>query len=52
VAFPWNGEKRDNFDIHVLMIGTGARLHLMQCPAIDYSPTWSPDGREFRDGQI
>ena len=46
VAFTWNGEKRDNFDIYVKLIGTGGPpLRLTSNPADDYSPAWSPDGR-------
>ena len=46
VAFSWDGEKRDNQDIYVKLIGTGGPpLRLTTDPAADYSPAWSPDGR-------
>jgi Tol biopolymer transport system component/tRNA A-37 threonylcarbamoyl transferase component Bud32 len=46
VAFFWNGEKQDNFDIYVKMIGTnGPPLRLTSDPALDHDPAWSPDGR-------
>jgi eukaryotic-like serine/threonine-protein kinase len=46
VAFHWNGEKQDNFDIYVKLIGTsGPPLRLTTDPAEDYWPAWSPDGR-------
>ena len=45
VAFSWNGEKQDNFDIYVKVIGTEPPLPLTTNPAKDYSPAWSPDGR-------
>jgi Tol biopolymer transport system component/tRNA A-37 threonylcarbamoyl transferase component Bud32 len=46
VAFTWDGEKRDNFDIYVKLIGpAGPPLRLTTDPAHDYSPAWSPDGR-------
>ena len=45
VAFSWNGEKQDNFDIYVKVIGTEPPLPLTTNPAEDYSPAWSPDGR-------
>jgi Tol biopolymer transport system component/predicted Ser/Thr protein kinase len=46
VAFHWNGEKQDNFDIYVKMIGTnGPPLRLTTDAAVDHSPAWSPDGR-------
>jgi Tol biopolymer transport system component len=45
VAFAWNGEKQENFDIYVKMIGSGSPLQLTADPQPDVSPTWSPDGR-------
>jgi serine/threonine protein kinase len=45
IAFSWNGEKQDNFDIYVKLIGPGAPLRLTTNPADDSWPTWSPDGR-------
>ena len=46
VAFVWNGEKQDNEDIYVKMIGTnGPPLRLTTDAAPDYGPAWSPDGR-------
>jgi eukaryotic-like serine/threonine-protein kinase len=46
VAFAWNGEKRDNYDIYVKMIGTnGPPLRLTTDAAQDRYPAWSPDGR-------
>jgi eukaryotic-like serine/threonine-protein kinase len=48
VAFVWNGEKQNNFDIYVKLIGTaGPPLRLTTDPATDYSPAWSPDGRHI-----
>jgi len=44
VAFYWNGEKQDNFDIYVKLIGAETPLRLTTNPAMDHSPTWSPDG--------
>ena len=46
VAFAWNGDKQDNFDIYVKLIGTsGPPLRLTTDPFPDYDPAWSPDGR-------
>jgi Tol biopolymer transport system component len=45
VAFAWNGEKQDNFDIYVKQIGEGTLLRLTSDPKPDLSPAWSPDGR-------
>ncbi len=46
VAFVWNGEKQDNFDVYAKMIGTnGPPLRLTTDPGLDHHPAWSPDGR-------
>jgi DNA-binding winged helix-turn-helix (wHTH) protein len=45
VAFVWNGENRENFDIYVKMVGAGAPVRLTTNPAPDVYPAWSPDGR-------
>jgi Tol biopolymer transport system component/serine/threonine protein kinase len=46
VAFTWDGEKRDNWDIYLKLVGTGGPpLRLTTDRADDFSPAWSPDGR-------
>jgi Tol biopolymer transport system component len=46
VAFSWDGEKQDNWDVYVKLIGTpGPPLRLTTDPGPDWSPAWSPDGR-------
>src|SRR2546425_276249 len=45
IAFTWDGEKGDNVDIYVKLIGEGTPLRLTTDPAPDRNPTWSPDGR-------
>lgn len=45
VAFAWNGEKQDNFDVYVVTIGSGTPRRVTTDPAHDFSPAWSPDGR-------
>ena len=45
VAFPWDGEKQDNFDIYVKVVGQDPPLRRTTDPAMDGSPAWSPDGR-------
>ena len=47
VAFHWNGEKEDNSDIYVKLIGSGRPLRLTTDPALDLAPAWSPDGRSI-----
>ena len=44
VAFTWNGEKQDKWDIYVKQIGVEPPFRLTSDSAIDYSPAWSPDG--------
>ena len=45
IAFSWNGEKEDNFDIYVKLIGAGTPLRLTTNPANDSVPAFPPDGR-------
>jgi serine/threonine protein kinase/WD40 repeat protein len=45
VAFSWDGEKQDNYDIYVKLVDGGAPLRLTTNPAPDIYPAWSPDGR-------
>ena len=45
VAFVWNGEKQDNFDIYVKFVDGGMPLRLTTNAAGEGSPAWSPDGR-------
>jgi Tol biopolymer transport system component/predicted Ser/Thr protein kinase len=45
IAFAWDGEKGDNWDIYVKLIGTEKPLRLTTDPGEDTSPSWSPDGR-------
>jgi Tol biopolymer transport system component len=47
VAYAWSGPSDDNWDVYVRPIGAGtAALRLTQDPANDWSPVWSPDGRQ------
>ena len=45
VAFAWDGERGENFDIYVQLVNAGAPLRLTSNPADEYEPAWSPDGR-------
>jgi Tol biopolymer transport system component len=47
VAFAWNGEKGDNFDIYVKQVDTGTPHRLTTHPADDSFPAWSPDGNHI-----
>jgi Tol biopolymer transport system component len=52
VAFSWNGQKEDNYDIYVKQIGRDAPIRLTTDPAKDFSPAWSPDGRTIAFGRL
>jgi Tol biopolymer transport system component/tRNA A-37 threonylcarbamoyl transferase component Bud32 len=47
VAFTWNGEQQDNFDIYVTIVGSSEVRRLTSDPAPDSYPRWSPDGRQI-----
>ena len=47
MAFKWSGERSDNDDIYVKMIGSSEVLRLTTDPAPDGVPSWSPDGRQI-----
>jgi Tol biopolymer transport system component/predicted Ser/Thr protein kinase len=47
VAFSWNGDKQDNFDIYVRLVAGGTPLRLTTNPAPDVAPSWSPDGTQI-----
>ena len=47
VAFIWIGERNDNYDVYVQLIGAGTPLRLTADPAPEFSPAWSPDGRNL-----
>jgi Tol biopolymer transport system component len=44
VAFVWNGENGDNFDIYVKLVDSGTPHRLTTHPGHDAFPCWSPDG--------
>ena len=47
VVFTWNGEKQDNYDLYIKLIGGGDPLRLTRHPAYDTMAAWSPDGRQI-----
>jgi len=47
VAFSWDGDKGDNFDIYVKLLGETSALRLTTDPAADRYPAWSPDGKRI-----
>ncbi|MBI1786247.1 MAG: PD40 domain-containing protein [Acidobacteria bacterium] len=55
VAFAWDGESGDNYDIYVKLVDGGTQIQLTKHPADDTAPAWSPDGRYIaflREGAI
>jgi Tol biopolymer transport system component/DNA-binding winged helix-turn-helix (wHTH) protein len=55
VAFSWDGERQDNFDIYVKLVDRSDATRLTSDPARDSFPAWSPDGRHIafvREGTI
>jgi len=47
VAFAWDGERQDNFDIYVKLVGSSEVRRLTVDPAPDFAPQWSPDGESI-----
>jgi Tol biopolymer transport system component/DNA-binding winged helix-turn-helix (wHTH) protein len=48
VAYSWAGPADDNWDIYVKAVGTDTTsLRLTENPDLDWSPVWSPDGRQI-----
>ena len=47
VAFAWNGDTQDNWDIYVKMVGSADVRRLSTNPAVEVNPIWSPDHRQI-----
>ncbi|MEO6236026.1 MAG: winged helix-turn-helix domain-containing protein [Vicinamibacterales bacterium] len=47
VAFQWDGERRDNWDIYVKLLDSSPVRRLTTDAAPDLSPQWSPDGQQI-----
>jgi len=47
VAFAWDGERENNFDIYVMLVGSAHPVRLTSDPGADLAPQWSPDGRRI-----
>ena len=48
VAFAWNGEAQDNFDIYVQLVGSRRTAQRLTTePAFEVNPVWSPDDMQI-----
>ena len=47
VAFSWDGQNQDNFDIYVKTVSSGPPRRLTRDTAADTAPAWSPDGKSI-----
>jgi Tol biopolymer transport system component len=47
IAFAWDGEKGDNLDIYVKLVGDTNALRLTTDPAAEGYPVWAPDGKRI-----
>jgi Tol biopolymer transport system component len=47
IAFSWDGEKGDNVDIYVKLVGERNALRLTTDPADDTFPVWASDGKRI-----
>ena len=45
IAFVWNGERGDNFDVYVKLVDAGSPLRLTTDPGVEDDPAWSPESR-------
>ena len=43
----WDGEKGDNADIYLKMVGSSEVRRITSDAAFDWAPSWSPDGRQI-----
>jgi len=46
VAFSWDGEKGDNFDVYVKLVCAGVPLRLTSGPEPEGFAAWSPDASD------
>jgi Tol biopolymer transport system component/DNA-binding winged helix-turn-helix (wHTH) protein len=47
VAFAWDGEAQDNYDIYVQLVGSAEPQRFTKEPAFEVSPAWSPDDMQI-----
>ena len=47
IAFSWNGENQNRYDIYLKSIGSESLFRLTNLPGGVWSPEWSPDGKQI-----
>jgi Tol biopolymer transport system component len=47
IAFTWDGDRQDNYDIYVRPLGEDRPVRLTSDPAVEFGSAWSPDGRSI-----
>ena len=47
VAFRWGGERSDNDDIYIKLVGSPEARRLTSSPLPEWMPRWSPDGQQI-----
>jgi Tol biopolymer transport system component len=47
LVFAWNGDREDNWDIYLRLVGSSDTRQLTTDPAADVVPEWSHDGRQI-----
>jgi Tol biopolymer transport system component len=47
LAFAWNGDRENNWDIYLKLVGSSGERRLTTDPAADVEPTWSHDGLQI-----
>lgn len=47
LAFTWDGENQDNWDIYVQRVGSPEVQRLTSAPSREIAPRWSPDGGQI-----
>ena len=47
IAFSWNGEREDNFDVYIKSVHSAAVRRLTSDAGFEGNPSWSPDGKQI-----
>jgi Tol biopolymer transport system component len=47
VAFTWDPESRDDWDVHLKLVGSSEVRRLTSAPGVEHGLAWSPDGRQI-----